>query len=145
MKDLPNLMSLVLAILLALTCQAGSPQNNAAAPRASVRAPVVLELFTSEGCSSCPPADSLLAKLEEQQPVPGAEVVALEEHVDYWNHDGWIDPFSSAQWTERQQAYAAGLGNHSVYTPELVVDGRTGFVGSHEGDAYRATASAATQ
>src|SRR5437763_1165570 len=111
----------------------------------TARTPVVLELFTSEGCSSCPPADALLARLEEQQPVAGAEIIALEEHVDYWDHQEWNDPFSSAQWTERQQVYASGLGDHSVYTPELVVNGRSGFVGSHEGDAYRAVVSAAAQ
>jgi hypothetical protein len=87
----------------------------------------------------------LLARLEEQQPVTGAEIIALEEHVDYWDHQGWIDPFSSAQWTQRQESYASGFGDHGVYTPELVVNGRSGFVGSHEGDAYRAVAAAATQ
>jgi hypothetical protein len=110
-----------------------------------VRVPVVLELFTSEGCSSCPPADALLAKMEEQQPVSGAEIIALEEHVDYWDQQGWVDPFSSGQWTQRQQIYAYGFGDHSVYTPELVVNGRAAFVGSHEGDAYRAVMNAAAQ
>ena len=111
----------------------------------AVRVPVVLELFTSEGCSSCPPADAFLARLEEQQPIPGAEIIALEEHVDYWDHQGWTDPFSSAQWTQRQESYAAGFGDHGVYTPELVVNGRSGFVGSHESYAYRAIASAMSQ
>jgi hypothetical protein len=87
----------------------------------------------------------LLARLEEQQPVAGAEIIALEEHVDYWDHQGWNDPFSSAQWTQRQEAYSTGFGDHSVYTPELVVNGRSGFVGSREGDAHRAVASAAGQ
>jgi hypothetical protein len=87
----------------------------------------------------------LLARLEEQQPIPGAEIIALEEHVDYWDHQGWNDPFSSAQWTQRQQGYASGLGDHGVYTPELVVNGRSGFVGSHESYAYRAVVSAMAQ
>ena len=112
---------------------------------AGVRVPVVLELFTSEGCSSCPAADALLAKLEQQQPIGGAEIIALEEHVDYWDHQGWVDPYSSSQWTQRQQAYAFGFGDHGIYTPELVVNGRSGFVGSHEGHTYRAIAGAVEQ
>ena len=116
-----------------------------AATNTSARVPVILELFTSEGCSSCPPADALLAKLEEQQPVAGAEIIALEEHVDYWDHQGWVDPFSSAQWTQRQENYASGFGDHGVYTPEMVVNGRSGFVGSHAGYAYRTIAGAVAQ
>src|ERR1700674_307101 len=146
MKDLSHLLTSALALLLAVSCQAGSSQNAAGtASSASARVPVVLELFSSEGCSSCPPADALLAKLEEQQPVAGAEIIALEEHVDYWDHQGWVDPFSSGQWTQRQHVYAAGFADHGVYTPELVVHGRSGFVGSHESDAYRAIATAVAQ
>jgi hypothetical protein len=146
MKISPNLPPLILALLLASTCQAGAPQNSPVMPSAtSARVPVVLELFTSEGCSSCPPADALLAKLEQEQPISGTEIVALEEHVDYWDQQGWNDPFSSAQWTQRQQGYASGFVGHSVYTPELVVDGRSALVGSHGEDAYRAIVNAATQ
>ncbi len=146
MKDLSHILASALALILAATYQAGSPQKAVSTgDSASVRVPVVLELFTSEGCSSCPPADALLAKLEEQQPVAGAEIIALEEHVDYWDHEGWIDPFSSGQWTQRQQLYASGFADHGVYTPELVVNGRFGFVGSHQSDAYRAVASAVAQ
>ena len=102
----------------------------------ATRKPVVIELFTSEGCSSCPPADVLLQELEAQQPIAGAQIIAIEEHVDYWNHDGWIDPYSSAEWTKRQQTYASLL-KQDVYTPEIVVDGRSQFLGS---DAQRAEA-----
>jgi len=143
MKNPSHFLLTALALTLAVTCQAGPAQN--AAGTASARVPVVLELFTSEGCSSCPPADALLAKLAEQQPVPGAEIIALEEHVDYWDHEGWVDPFSSGQWTQRQQVYAEGFADHGVYTPELVVNGRTGFVGNHPTDAFRAIAGAVAQ
>src|SRR5258707_13227530 len=146
MKELSHFLWSAVALMLAATCQTRSPQQTVSAGSiTSVRVPVVLELFPSEGCSSCPPADALLAKLEEEQPVAGAEIIALEEHVDYWDHQGWIDPFSSAQWTQRQQGYASGFGDRGVYTPELVVNGRSGFVGSHEGYAYRAIVGAVAQ
>ena len=92
-------------------------------PPASQASPVVVELFTSEGCSSCPPADAFLAKLAEQGPAHNLQIVALEEHVDYWDDQGWRDPFSSHNWTIRQNAYAGVLGNKNPYTPQLVVDG----------------------
>ena len=146
MKNLSHFLLTALALTLAVTCQAGPAQNAVTtASSVSPRVPVILELFTSEGCSSCPPADALLAKLEEQQPVAGAEIIALEEHVDYWDHEGWVDPFSSAQWTQRQQVYASGFSDHGVYTPELVINGRSGFVGSRGGDVYRAVANAVAQ
>jgi hypothetical protein len=124
-----------------------STRSKSAAPQtgATQPVPVVVELFTSEGCSSCPPADALLARLESQQPVAGAQIIALEEHVDYWNNGGWMDPFSSPEWTRRQGDYAASLKNQNPYTPQIVVDGITGFVGSHEGAARQAIEKAATQ
>jgi hypothetical protein len=110
---------------------------------AGSRNPVVVELFTSEGCSSCPPADALLAKLNEQGVVNGAEVLALGEHVDYWNHLGWTDGFSSPAFTQRQESYARRFGLGSAYTPQMVIDGRFEAVGNDPGLVEREISRAA--
>lgn len=101
----------------------------AAAPNTAARVPVLVELFTSEGCSSCPPADDLLARIVEQQPVPNAEVIALGFHVDYWDRLGWRDQFSSQRYTLRQNDYARAWRSDDVFTPQAVVDGAHAFNG----------------
>ena len=99
--------------------------TNAEGSSASANPQVVVELFSSEGCSSCPPADEVLRDLARE---PG--VLALEMHVDYWNDLGWADPFSSRAFTDRQRAYASHLARSGVYTPQAVVDGQDELVGS---------------
>jgi hypothetical protein len=114
-------------VLAPLTAQAQALQPN--------RTPVLVELFTSEGCSSCPPADAFLAKLDHDQPIDTAEIIILAEHVDYWDELGWHDRFSSHQLTERQNQYSAQLHVHGVYTPQMIVDGTDQFVGNDNAHA----------
>lgn len=114
-----------------------------AGPAAAPPVPVLVELFTSEGCSSCPPADAVLIDLLKTQPVAGALVIGLSEHVDYWNHLGWKDPFSDHLFSVRQSAYAATARSADVYTPQLIVDGGTALVGSDRAAALAAIGRAA--
>jgi len=122
---------LLLALLALAVRSAAAP----AVPDAS-GGPVILELFTSQGCSSCPPADRLLSKLGGDPQLAG-RVIPLAFHVDYWDSQGWRDPFDAARWSERQQAYARAFHSNRIYTPQLVVDGRTECVGSEERDVLR--------
>ncbi len=116
----------------ALAALAGVLRTSAAD---AARVPVLVELFTSEGCSSCPPADALLTQLERQT-VSSVEVIVLSEHVDYWNHLGWTDSLSSPLFSARQQRYAGKFRMESVYTPQMVVDGRSECLGSDSAKVY---------
>lgn len=124
---LPTL-ALLLCAVCAGTClgQVPSPPTPTGPP-GSVSLPVVIELFTSEGCSSCPPADEFLRKLDTLQPVAGVQVIVLSEHVNYWDHDGWKDPNSSAALTDRQTDYERALHLGTPYTPQFIVDGAKEF------------------
>lgn len=129
----------IFGVSLAARNRSGQTGSSMAVGKPTASAPVVIvELFTSEGCSSCPPADQLLKKLSEEQPIAGARVVALEEHVDYWNHLGWRDPFSAAEFSRRQEEYAGVFRNDGVYTPQMIVDGQAEFTGSQARKARQA-------
>jgi hypothetical protein len=128
---------LLLLLPLSLPAQSPAPKPSAAST------PVLVELFTSEGCSSCPPADKLLAALQKQQPVANAHIIVLEEHVDYWDRQGWRDRFSSSLFTERQNLYAPRLKFDDPYTPQMVVDGSAQFLGSDPSKAIASITHAA--
>ncbi|HEX3501695.1 MAG TPA: DUF1223 domain-containing protein [Stellaceae bacterium] len=116
----PGRLSLAAVVAIAVVACLAAPHT------ARAGSPVVVELFTSQGCSSCPPADEYLGELTAR-----GDIIPLAYHVDYWNYIGWSDPFASKQMTHRQKAYSRALGQRYVYTPEMVVNGTTQEVGSN--------------
>lgn len=136
----PRRIAITAASVLALgfACLTAGPQSFGQSPTPASTKPVLVELFTSEGCSDCPPADNLLARLDAEQPIPGAHVIVLSEHVTYWNHDGWTDPFSLEAMDERQNDYVARFHLPDDYTPQAVVDGMQQMVGNDANGLVRA-------
>ena len=143
MKWISAALLLVFAAFLTWELRARATAQTANSQASAGREAVVVELFTSEGCSSCPPADALLAEFAARQPLGTAEIIALEEHVTYWDEQGWKDPFSSSSLTTRQYDYASSLHNGNPYTPQMVVDGTAGFVGTWGGTARQEIEKAA--
>ena len=139
MRSFVVIASMLVAGGLAAAAQTSGP-SHATSPAA---VPVVVELFTSEGCSSCPPADAWLIDLATHNYVPQASIITLSEHVDYWDHDGWRDPFSSASFTARQNAYVQRAVGVEAATPQMIVDGTAIFIGSDRRAAIDAITKAA--
>jgi hypothetical protein len=123
------ILLLAMAVSGSLGCAAQVAEPPAVATPV-VTIPVLVELFTSEGCSSCPPADAILATLDGKISPTGQQVIALEEHVTYWNRLGWIDPFSLEFFSDRQNTYTENTGKDEVYTPQVVVNGSEEALGS---------------
>jgi hypothetical protein len=148
-----NLKALVTIVLVACASKESVRESSAPpAPPASSSSEamfqdgeqnVLVELFSSEGCSSCPPADATLRDMDEAQPITNVHVIALEFHVDYWNYLGWKDPFSSAEFSARQRDYGKIMKRAGVYTPQAVVDGQVEMVGSDKARLAEAVANAA--
>jgi hypothetical protein len=136
MKATPRLLAIIAAVIAGVVVFNVASQPAPLASRIG-SSPVVVELFTSQGCSSCPPADELLGRIARDASLRG-RVIPLAFHVDYWNHLGWRDPFSSADWSQRQLAYVRALGLSGAYTPQAVVGGTREFIGSNERQMYSA-------
>src|SRR4051812_45698698 len=140
---LEAMMLKVSLVVTMMTLGFSAARGFADAAPSPATAPVVVELFTSEGCSSCPPADKVLAALAKQ-PIAGVQIIPLAWHIDYWDRLGWRDPFSSHEATLRQYEYARRVGDRDrVYTPQMIVAGGEEFVGSEAKRAEKAIATAA--
>ncbi|MFQ5466956.1 MAG: DUF1223 domain-containing protein [Kiloniellaceae bacterium] len=133
-----RLLIIVLAWFAVLAAPGAAP--SAATHNSAPGAPVVVELFTSQGCESCPPADNLLAELSTRP-----DVIALSLHVDYWDYIGWRDPYGSPMVTDRQRRYASALGLRYVFTPQIIVDGRATLVGSRRSEVLAAVKKSAAR
>jgi hypothetical protein len=127
----------VFLFVLGASSQTPQPTSNQAG------VPVLVELFTSEGCSDCPPADRLLEALDTKQPIRGVQAIVLSEHVTYWNHLGWRDPFSLDEIDLRQKEYGDQFNLESIYTPQAVIDGSSQLVGNNAGGLENAIEHAA--
>jgi hypothetical protein len=132
------------AILLLAALRQGKTQAATPAP-ADAKRSVIVELFTSEGCSSCPPADALLGQLRQEKNANGAEVIPLGFHVDYWDSLGWRDRFDSPAYSQRQEDYARKLHIEGPYTPQMVVNGQAEFVGNDAARAREAIAQSSSE
>ena len=128
--------SLLLLVVIAVAALFVMDRKASAPPQLGGH-PVVVELFTSQGCSSCPPADELLRRIVRDEALRG-RVIPLSFHVDYWNSLGWRDPFSAREWSQRQGEYVRAMKLDSAYTPQIVVNGVKQMVGSSSGAVYRA-------
>lgn len=133
--------ALALAAFLMLRSTSTSPAPTLAAAPPAAGSIAVVELFTSQGCSSCPPADRLLSAIAAEPALAG-KVVPLAYHVDYWDYIGWTDPFSSADWSARQKQYAQAYNTNRIYTPQVVVNGTEEMTGSEERKVRAAIAKA---
>lgn len=140
--SLQSIPLLVGCLFLLTGCQ--GPDSGAADARTPDDTPVVLELFTSQGCSSCPPADALLSQFRAEKTIHGREVIVLSHHVDYWNRLGWTDPYSRPEASDRQEYYANKLKARGLYTPQIIVDGRQEMVGHNESKIRKAIAESKT-
>ena len=145
MRDVAKLILGCVATLFVASAAVSERQESNTAPGPNNSKAILVELFTSEGCSSCPPADDLLREIDGTQTSTGQLIVGISEHVTYWNSLGWSDPYSSDIYTSRQSSYGKRFGLESVYTPQMVVNGGVEFVGSDRSRLSRAILDQSSQ